>query len=127
MWAKQPGRCPTPGWGSTGRDLPRPGAEIPPAVTALVAEVMARRDYQTVDGDPWRVRVGVPFAFRDETRVLRFIDRSRDPNVEFFVQRSPGFLKGEWLVVYVPFDLPGLARCAARLGHRGLSRWRQRR
>lgn len=99
--------------------LPRRGHEPDDLTTELVEEVMRERGYLVVEGDPWRVRVGVPFGFRDEARIQRFVQRSRDEHVAYFVSRNPGYLAGQWLVVYVPLGGLDLALSFATLLRRG--------
>lgn len=94
---------------------PRPGAPIPEAITTLVRQVMTKRGYRLVDGDPWRVHLGFPIRLVDEDRMRRFLEHSHDPAVAFFVERNPGFFEGHWLVVYAPLALADLLRSSASL------------
>lgn len=89
---------------------PRPGAAIPEPITTLVRQVMTKRGYWFVDDDPWRVQLRFPVRLRDEDRMRRFIERSKDPAVSFFVERNPGFFEGQWMVVYAPLGLGDLLR-----------------
>ncbi len=109
----------------TGRQVwrlqPRPDREPPAQVTELVARVMASRGYRTVGGDPWRINLGVEFAFTDEERISRFVQRSDSPWVEAYVRRNPGFLAGDWLAMYTPLTVLDILAIVWR-GLRGRSR-----
>ena len=87
---------------------PRQGVQPPAETTALVRQVMAARGFQTVDGDPWRVRVGLPFGFRDPERILATVRDAEDPALRWFVERNPGYLQGDWLALVVPYSLGNL-------------------
>jgi len=92
---------------------PRRDAEIPDEITELVVEVLNDRGMAPRNGDPWRVGIEEPVRFRDEARIQRFVERSTDPNVDFFVKRNPGYLEGDWLVVYIPISLKSTFTSAA--------------
>jgi hypothetical protein len=93
---------------------PRPGSEPAPHIARLVDTVMRQRGYQQVDGDPFRVHVGMTIKPRDEARLDRFVQQAASPAVPFFVQRNPGYRTGHWLVVHIPMGLRDLSRAVTR-------------
>lgn len=94
---------------------PRPAVPIPEPITTLVRQVMTKRGYRFVDDDPWRVQLRFSVRLRDEDRMRRFIERSDDPAVTFFVERNPGFFEGQWMVVYAPLGLSDLLRATGSM------------
>lgn len=84
---------------------PRRGVEAPASVEDIVTEVINQRGYEFLKQDVWRVCSDQPFGFRDPERIQRFVETSKDSDVEFFVERNPGYLRGDWLVAYAPFNL----------------------
>jgi hypothetical protein len=95
---------------------PRSDSQVPAPIAELVDRVVEDRGFSLRDGDPWRVGIDAPIRFQDEARMKRFVARSEDPNVDFFVTRNPGYLRGDWLVVYIPIDAKSLATMAVTIG-----------
>lgn len=95
---------------------PRPGVEPPREVEALIRQVMAARGYDHVEDDTWRVRLRFPVRLRDEPRMRRFVaNHGNDEAVAYYVERNPGFLDGEWLVIYAPLRFGAILRSLGKL------------
>lgn len=106
---------------------PRRGVEPPRELTRLVTEVARERGFFPLEGDPWRVELGHPLRFRDPERLRRYAEGSAEDSVAFYLERNPGYLDNQWLVIYCAFDRAQLGAALRRELSRKLSRTRGRR
>ncbi len=99
---------------------PRAGSTVSAEIEELVTQVIESRGFARRQDDPWRVGLETPLRFKDEARIKRFAEESTNPSVQFFLKRNPGYLRGDWLVIYVPMGLRTLATVAAAMGKQSL-------
>jgi hypothetical protein len=86
------------------RPYPSRSNPTPASVEALVRTLGGRWNYHAVNNGPWIVRsVATP---RDPSRLLL---PGSDPDVRFYSEADPGFLKGESRLVWIPLDVAKIA------------------
>ena len=93
--------------------FPRLDAEPPSELSALVRRVHTHRGAELVQENPWRVRMLQSVAPVQRDRIRAFSTRG-DPHAAFFVKACPRFDQGEWMAIFVPFDLRQLATASYR-------------
>lgn len=91
---------------------PRPDAETPPPIAALVREAAARRGL--VFADEARAVVRSLGTVRDPARLLHASSLQGDPAAQFYLRQNPRFADGEALLLWVPLTLRNLLGGLAR-------------
>ncbi|MCP4130128.1 MAG: hypothetical protein GY754_03825 [bacterium] len=80
----------------------------PKKMTNLVRKVVKDRNLLIVDNDPWRVRPDFKVGLQDEARLKRYLGKNQDQYLDFYCERNPGYMEGDFLVIAVPLNAKDL-------------------